>query len=196
MYSSVHSFMCAVTGVTLVIKKYIWNLGIGTTKPMLTRFHIPLNMTLYAVQSYCVIHESNNKGIPIPVVECHGTVRKSNNFTILFQVLVLWFYSLQGPRQAARWNWGEDGDVCIPSNYIHSFCHHVLLTWLEAHTCGVVLCSCNDLCTSNSSKGNYEVLQQILLKYSWKPSCPTCTHINMQFDFTSLVSAYCYLQLL
>jgi len=195
VYSSIHSFMYTVTGVTLVINKYIWNLGIGTTKPVLTGFHIPLNMTLYVAQSYCVIHESNSKDIPISVVECHSTVWKSNNFTIVFQVLVFQFYSLQGPRQAARWNWGEDGDVCVPSNYIHSFCHHVLLTWLEAHTCGVVLCSCNDLCSSNSGKGNFEVLQQILLRCSWNPSSPTHTHINMQFNFTCFVSAYCYLQL-
>ena len=45
-----------------------------TTKPVLTRFHVPLNMTLYVVQSYFVIHESNNTGIPISVVECHSTV--------------------------------------------------------------------------------------------------------------------------
>jgi hypothetical protein len=196
MFSSVHLCMYTVTGVTLVINQYIWNLVIGTTKPVLTGFHIPLNMTLYVAQSYYVIHEIKNIGIPISVVECHSTVWKSDNFTILFQVLDLWFYSLQGPRQAARWNWGEDGDVCVPSNYIHSFCDHVLLTWLEAHTCGVVLCSYNDLCSSISSKGNYEVMQQIFLKYSWNPSWRTPTHINMQFNFTCFLSAYCYLQLL
>jgi hypothetical protein len=59
-----------------------------------------------------------------------------------------------------------------------------------------VLCSCNDLCSSNSSKGNYKVLQQVLLTYSWNPFYPTLTHINMQFNFTCFVSAYCYLQLL
>ena len=160
---------------------------------MLSGFHTPLDMILYVAWSYCVIHESNNKGVLLSVVQHHSTVWKTDNFTILFQVLVLKFCALQGPRQTARWNWGEDGNVCVPFNYIHYFCHHVLLTWLEAYTCGPVLCSCNDLCSSNSSKGNYEVLQWILLKYSWNFSYPTPTHINMRFNITCFVSAYCYL---